>query len=84
MTLFTGPWTRQGNDTNCNVSAEVCAGMDPHPYDPDLKRPLGHLIVPAQVCADAAVLMAPALMFVQGTGISVLPSTGADAGHKAR
>ena len=48
-----GPWTRQSNDSNCNVSAEVCAGMDPQPYDPDLKRPLGHLIVPAQVLAAA-------------------------------
>lgn len=48
---LSGPWKRQGNDSNCNFSAEVCAGMDPHPYDPDLKRPLGHLIVPAQVRA---------------------------------
>jgi hypothetical protein len=50
-----GPWTRQSNDSNCNVSAEVCAGMDPQPYDPDLKRPLGHLIVPAQVRAAAQI-----------------------------
>ena len=50
-----GPWTRQSNDSNCNVSAEVCAGMDPKPYDPDLKRPLGHLIVPAQVRAGQRI-----------------------------
>lgn len=50
-----GPWKRQSNDSNCNVSAEGCAGMDPQPYDPDLKRPLGHLIVPAQVSATVQI-----------------------------
>jgi len=46
---ISGPWTPQSFDVNCDLPAKICAGMDPKPYDPDLKRPIGHLIVPAQV-----------------------------------